>query len=158
MLEHEILNLAEKLFFISTVVLRWESRNMNGCYDVNGKKPEIMTKTQIMYSMIISSLENATATDIEKILGLSKSSVSLTVSRMVDEGYVIRRKGDDGRKSYLALTEKAEMALANARKVLTKKFEDFYIDLNSEQKEMLKTAIESAYLFISNKEDSKNEI
>lgn len=41
-------------------------------------------------------------------LGLSKSSISLTLSKMVKNGYIVKEQpgqGDDGRKAYLHLTE-----------------------------------------------------
>ena len=150
-------NLADKLFFISDAILRWNSKNMAGCYNVNGKRPDSLTKTQRLFITIISALENATVSDIEEITGISKSSISITVSRMVEEGLLVRYKGNDGRKLYLKTTEKAVTALNSIREYMSEKFQRHYNSLNEKQKEYLKLSVENGYLFISDREDSKNE-
>ncbi|MGL4791108.1 MAG: MarR family winged helix-turn-helix transcriptional regulator, partial [Anaerotignaceae bacterium] len=108
------------------------------------------------YLKTIESLERATISQLEKILYVSKSSISITVSKLVKEGYVRRYKCEDesdGRKIFLELTPEGTKALNEVNERVAERFARFYETLDEERKKDLQTAIDSFYKLFDNKED-----
>lgn len=148
--------LVEKIISIHSSVLRWGVKNTGDFFDINGKKPHMLTRAQMEYLKTIESLERATISQLEKILYVSKSSISITVSKLVKEGYVRRYKCEDesdGRKIFLELTPEGTKALNEVNERVAERFARFYETLDEERKKDLQTAIDSVYKLFDNKED-----
>jgi len=66
-----------------------------------------LTETQIHYLEKIAELDNPTLTELSKQLRLSKPTVTVTIDKLVDKGFVIRVRSDmDRRSAHLHLTDK----------------------------------------------------
>lgn len=151
----DIDDIASKIMQIHLGMIRWNVKYMSEFFDINGKKPDILTRTQMELLKIIDSIEKVTISQLGKIMCVSKSSISITVSRMEAYGYVNRYKnGDetDGRKTFLGITKKGKIALENIEKEMLQGFEKYYKSMSEEDKENLKNGIDCFYKIYVNKE------
>lgn len=68
-----------------------------------------LSRTEMHALENIQDSPGATLTQIAEMLGVTKATVSVSVSRLVKKGYLVKEKVDqDKRKSELKLTEKGE--------------------------------------------------
>ncbi len=68
-----------------------------------------LSRTEMHALENIQDSPGATLTQIAEMLGVTKATVSVSVSRLVKKGYLVKTKVDeDKRKSELQLTEKGE--------------------------------------------------
>lgn len=115
--------LAELLINLNINMVRWSRMHLERVFSVNGKGEEGKLTTQQFHIMIaIQKFELNTVSDMAEAFCLSKSSVSLTVSKMVTKGYLEKKspiQGDDGRKIYFCLTKKGQQAMEETQKILT---------------------------------------
>ena len=73
-----------------------------------------LSAASIHYIDVMSTMHHPTSVELADKLGLSKPSVTIMVSKLVENGYVQKtRSHEDGRVFYLALTEKGK-TIANA--------------------------------------------
>lgn len=154
--EEDINQIALKVLQIQACVIRWHMKYMANIFDVNGKKVDTLTRTQAEILKVVESLERVTISQLGKIMHTSKSSISITVSRMEAYGYVTRYKDDDeadGRKTFLCITEKGKTALNEISKKLLEGFAVYYKSMKEEDKESLKNGIDSFYKICVNEED-----
>lgn len=152
----DIDDIVSKVMQIHLGMIRWNVKYMSDLFDINGKKPDILTRTQMELLKIIDSIEKVTISQLGKIMCVSKSSISITVSRMETYGYVTRYKdGDetDGRKTFLEITEKGKIALENIEKKMFQGFANYYKSMNEEDKENLKNGIDCFYKIYVNREE-----
>jgi DNA-binding MarR family transcriptional regulator len=84
-------------------ILRLQEKSVSKSANDNLSRTEMHTLENIQDS------PGATLTQIAEMLGVTKATVSVSVSRLVKKGYIIKQKVDkDKRKSVLLLTEKGE--------------------------------------------------
>ena len=79
------------------------------------------------------------------LLNLSKSSLSLTLSKMEKENLLQKMpppKGDDGRKVYLCVTQKGISALEEREQKTLQFFVEYCDSLSQQQREDLQIGIE----------------
>ena len=68
--------------------------------------------SQLHYIEAISQSDSPTITEIANSLEITKASVTVGVKRLIDMGFIIKRKSDqDKRISYILLTEKGKKLL-----------------------------------------------
>lgn len=137
--------LAEKLFAFNFQLAHWNSCYYNKEFNVNGRSGLSLTARQFGLLLMTDKMGVATVTQFEEILGLSKSSLSLTISKLEREGYLQKeqhKNAEDGRKVFFSLTEKGKAELDRVNQRMIQIFEAFYNSLNSRQKRDLKIGIE----------------
>ena len=87
-----LLNQALKDMFYS--VLRLQERSVSKLANGN------LSRTEMHALEIVQDIPDATLTQIADILGITKATVSVSVNRLVEKGYLIKtRAEDDKRKS-----------------------------------------------------------
>lgn len=153
--EEEIKQIALKVMKIQMCMIRWHMAHMSDLFDVNGKKTDTLTRTQMEILKIIESVQNVTISQLGKIMHISKSSLSITVSRMEAYGYVTRYKDNgevDGRKIFLSITEKGKSALSSISKKMLEGFALYFKSMREEDKENLKNGIDCFYKVCLNEE------
>ena len=96
-----LLNQALKDMFYS--VLRLQERSVSKLANGN------LSRTEMHALEIVQDIPDATLTQIADVLGITKATVSVSVNRLVEKGYLIKtRAEDDKRKSILKLTAEGE--------------------------------------------------
>lgn len=152
----DINQIALKVLQMQVCMIRWHMKYMANIFDVNGKKTDTLTRTQAEILKVVDSIERITVSQLGKIMHTSKSSISITISRMEAYGYVTRYKDDveaDGRKTFLCITEKGKIALNEISKKMLEGFALYYKSMKEEDKESLKNGIDSFYKICVNEED-----
>ena len=97
-----LLNQALKDMFYS--VLRLQEQSVSKLANGN------LSRTEMHALEIVQDIPEATLTQIADMLGVTKATVSVSVNRLVEKGYLEKtRAEDDGRKSILKLTESGEL-------------------------------------------------
>lgn len=97
----QLLNTTLKDMFYS--VLRLQEQSVSKLANGN------LSRTEMHAMEIIQDIPEATLTQIAEILGITKATVSVSVSRLVEKGYLEKTRSEtDGRKSILRLTEDGE--------------------------------------------------
>jgi len=101
-----LLNQALKDMFYS--VLRLQERSVSKLANGN------LSRTEMHALEIVQDIPDATLTQIADILGITKATVSVSVNRLVEKGYLVKpRAEDDKRKSILKLTDAGEAMCKN---------------------------------------------
>ncbi|MPM09288.1 hypothetical protein SDC9_55604 [bioreactor metagenome] len=96
-----LLNQALKDMFYS--VLRLQEKSVSKLANGN------LSRTEMHALEIVQDLPEATLTQIADILGITKATVSVSVNRLVEKGFLVKTRAEnDGRKSILKLTEAGE--------------------------------------------------
>ena len=75
-----------------------------------------ISRTEMHAMEAVQDSPNATLTQIADMLGVTKATVSVSVTRLVNKGYLLKTKVEnDKRKSVLQLTEKGEFCCKKHR-------------------------------------------
>lgn len=97
-----LLNQALKDMFYS--VLRLQEKSVSKLANGN------LSRTEMHALEIVQDLPEATLTQIADILGITKATVSVSVNRLVEKGFLVKTRAEnDGRKSILRLTDAGEV-------------------------------------------------
>jgi len=78
-------------------------------FNINGKGNTGLTDRQFTILILVHQFKQCTLSDLQRHLNVSSSSLSIGVSKLVKEGYLIRNypsEEDDRRKIYLSMTQK----------------------------------------------------
>ena len=142
------------LSYSSVVSLISKAMENNEC---SGKKCLGLSKVQFGLLQLINSLDKPTLSMLVNATGTSKSSTSLTLTKMENDGYIKRVPSDnDKRIMYIVLTEKGKEVYDYAANNFVSKLDEFYNKLNEENKILFGNIIENSYkLFVENKEAIK---
>ena len=96
-----LLNQALKDMFYS--VLRLQEQSVSKL--ANGS----LSRTEMHALEVVQEIPEATLTQISDILGITKATVSVSVNRLVEKGFLEKHRSEaDARKSILRLTEPGE--------------------------------------------------
>ena len=142
--ESEIL--AKKMIEINFNTVQWIFANFGKYFDKNGKSEFEITFRQYSILVLINKFKMNTLSDISKITGVSKSSISLTIDKLTEEGYIEKcpaKEGNDKRRTFLKTTAKAQRAIDEADERLKNIFKKSYGNLDDNKKENLKIAIDN---------------
>lgn len=137
--------LAQKLMEFNFAVAYWKGRNYNMEFDVNRKRGKQLTIRQFTILMCVHNRPGITITQIEEDLQISKSSLSLTISRLVLESYLTKEAAgpkEDKRLVKIFLTEKGASCVKEKQEQIFNRFEAFYESLNEQQKVDFEIGIE----------------
>ena len=139
-LAHKVLNLRLKLG-------RWMASNYDCNFNKNGKSNSPLTSRQYDILVAVNEWNLHTISDLNKLIILSKSSLSITLNKMVEEGYLTREQAadeDDKRKVYFNITEKGINAYKGLDKIIIAAIEGYYNKLTDKQKKEVEACVESA--------------
>ncbi|MBS4960948.1 MAG: winged helix DNA-binding protein, partial [Clostridiales bacterium] len=90
-----------------------------------------------------------TVSGLEQLIHISKSSLSLTITKMEKSGYLTKdhtEEETDGRIVHLRLTDKGKKVLNDMNNYYHQIFSEFYYSLDSKRKKNLVTGIEKLNL------------
>lgn len=107
-------DLAKKMLDFQIQWGQWNKNVINQVFNINGKGDNNLTLQQFIILMLIHKMDITSVSQMACLLNLSKSSLSLTLSKMEKEDLLQKTpapKGDDGRKVYLCVTQKGISAL-----------------------------------------------
>ena len=119
---------------------------MRNKFNVNGKGQfEIsMRQFQILLALRLNSIDSISG--LEQLFNISKSSLSLTISKMEKSGFIHKEQfpdDKDKRTVHLKITSKGEEITKMFDEIICQSFTDFYKTLNEKQKENLKIGVNS---------------
>lgn len=143
-LKDEARILAGKFFMINLNIGKWSSLHYKKNFDIEGVSFNL-TSRQFSILIMISKLNLSTVSEMEEFISLSKSSLSLTISKLVEEGYLKKEypKGiADKRRVYFCVTEKGNIILNEAIERLIDSFHRLYISLDEPRRFEFKEGIE----------------
>lgn len=115
----------------------WMNSNYMKNFNINGKGDFELTERQFEILITLKILKKGTVSDLEDRLHITSSSLSTTISKMVNLGYIERsfpQGQEDRRKTYLHITEKGINIIDDIHKKLIKAIDFFYENLKEDQK------------------------
>lgn len=137
--------LAKKMLDFQLQWGQWNKNMVNQVFNINGKNNIDLTIQQFIILMLIHKMNINTISQMAYLLNLSKSSLSLTLSKMEKEDLLQKTpapKGEDGRKIYLSVTEKGVAALEEREQKTLQFFIEYCDGLSEQQKQDLEISIE----------------
>ncbi len=124
---------------------QWNKNMINQVFNINGKSNIDLTLQQFIILMMVHKMDIKSVSQMACLLNLSKSSLSLTLSKMEKENLLQKMpppKGDDGRKVYLCVTQKGISALEEREQKTLQFFVEYCDSLSQQQREDLQIGIE----------------
>ncbi len=103
-----------------------------------------LSKKKFFILYLISTNTANTIKSFEIAFSASSSSLSILISKMVEEGLLEKsfpEKGDDGRKVYFTITDKGIQEMSFFYSNIVKDINSFFDSLNEEQQEYYSKAI-----------------
>ncbi len=140
-------DLAYKVLELRIKLGRWMTSNYDCNFNKNGKNKLPLTSRQYDILVAVNEWNLHTISDMNKLIVLSKSSLSITLNKMVEEGYLVREqasKKEDKRKVYFNITEKGIEIYNELNKTIISAMSEFYNKLSDKQKKDIEACIESA--------------
>lgn len=131
--------LAKKMLDFQIQWGQWHKNMVNQIFNINGKSNIDLTIQQFIILMLIHKMDINSVSQIAYLLNLSKSSISLTLSKMEKEDLLQKvpaPKGDDGRKVYLYITEKGISALEEREQKTLQFFTKYCESLSNEKRKI----------------------
>lgn len=108
-----------------------------------------LTIHQIYIMKIIKKHPRTNLTSLGCHLNLAKSSISLTVNKLVEEGYVLREEDpNDRRNKHIVLSDEGEKVLNEAKNASREIFSNLLTGLKHEELEEIKNNLISLDSFI----------
>jgi len=103
----------------------WNAEHLEYMFNTNGKGNKELSQRQFALMLVITEFGIDTISGLEEKFHVSKSSLSLTVKKMEELGYVVKKRfpdDADGRVLHIALTENGTMLLDKFRDSIYKSF------------------------------------
>lgn len=158
--KEESQQLAAQIINFNFGFIQWSKNSFDNNFNINGKNNFSLTVRQFHILAVIHGWGVTTVSEMVEFTGISKSSLSLTITKLQKGGYVIKechRSKDDGRKVYLSITPKGLEAVREANKRFMQSFYVFYKSLSDEKREDLKEGINKLNNVFMVKEEEFNE-
>lgn len=108
------------------------------------KNVDSITKNQFHLLVYIDTFNYDTVSKLETFLNSSGSTVSITISKLVENGYLYKEypnKTEDGRIVYIRLTDKGKKIIKETKEKVKTLFINYFESLNQEEKKYLNKAI-----------------
>ena len=140
-------DLAYKILDLRIKLGRWMASNYECNFNKNGKSNSPLTSRQYDILVAVNEWNLHTISEMNKLIVLSKSSLSITLNKMVEEGYLTREQAsddDDKRKVYFNITEKGIKAYKDLDKVIVSAIEGYYNKLSDKQRKDVEAYVENA--------------
>lgn len=136
--ESELKNLAFKYLNFNVRFACWNAQYLENMFNTNGRGNKELSRRQFALLLVISESGIDTVSGLEEQFHISKSSLSLTIKKMEETGYVLKKQLDsdnDGRIFHIVLTEKGINVLGKFRDLICKSFIEFTSNLNSAERD-----------------------
>jgi DNA-binding MarR family transcriptional regulator len=133
----------------------WMNSNYMKNFNINGKGDFELTERQFEILITLKILENGTVSDLEERLHVTSSSLSTTISKMVNLGYIERsfpQGQEDRRKTYLHITKKGINIIEDIHKKLIQAIDYFYENLNEDQKNSFSEGVDKLVQIFDDKD------
>lgn len=137
--------LAKKMLEFQIQWGQWNKNMVNQVFNINGKNHINLTLQQFVILMLVHKMDIHSVSQMACLLNLSKSSLSLTLSKMEQEELLQKipaPKGEDGRKIYLSITQKGVAALEEREQKTLQFYIEYCNSLSERQREDLEIGIE----------------
>lgn len=131
--------IAKELIALNTNIFLWNREHIEKSFNINGKTKEgELTVQQFRILTFIKNGGMHTVSEISNWLNLSKSSMSIMISKLEKNGYLRKEQApdtDDGRKMYFYLTQKGMTAVAEAEERVLETVAGCFSSLDEEKQE-----------------------
>ncbi len=135
---------------------RYKTKRTCKRFRVNNTGTGELSQRQFLILFMISYHGVNTLTEIARLHGQTTGSLSIIISKMVDNGYITKEyppEEDDGRKVYFIITEKGSEALKIITADMLDVLCDFYLSFSPKQRLELKVGFELLSQLIDEKDD-----
>lgn len=143
--KQEAIILARQMMEFNLKMAQWNKSYFYKNFNINGKGNSPITLRQFHLLLMLHELKVDTLSQLADFFQLSKSSLSLTISKLVKEGYIRKEhpdSTDDGRKMYFYATPKGIEALEYVKNQIVETLSSYYEQLDEEKKEDLKIGLD----------------
>ena len=110
--------IAKELIALNLNIFLWNREHIEKSFNINGKTNEgELTVRQFHVLTFIKNSGMHTVSEISRWLNISKSSMSIMISKLEKNGYLRKEQAadtDDGRKMYFYLTERGMKTVVRA--------------------------------------------
>jgi DNA-binding MarR family transcriptional regulator len=106
--------IAQRIVMFMINMSCWSAGRMRSRFNINGKGGLELSERQFGVLLVIKSSGMNTITELEKAFGISKSSLSLTIKKMEQNGLVEKKQfasDNDGRVYHIVITKAGEEIL-----------------------------------------------
>lgn len=138
--------LVQEFIALSIQMITWNRAHLEKTFNVNGKSNEdALTVRQFHVMVYIHKKEVQTVSKLASIFGISKSSMSIMLTKLEKIGYLHKEHAEekeDGRKVYFRLTEKGTIALKKAEEQILQNIEVCFSDFDDAQSERFYTLLQ----------------
>lgn len=138
--------IAEELIALNTNIFLWNREHIEKSFNINGKTKE--GELTIRQFHILTFIKNGgihTVSEISNWFNISKSSMSIMISKLEKNGYLRKEQAsdtDDGRKMYFYLTEKGMTAVTEAEERVLETVAGCFSSLDEEKQEKVYTHLQ----------------
>lgn len=130
--------IAQELIALNTNIFLWNREHIEKSFNINGKTKEgELTLRQFHVLTFIKNGGMHTVSEISNWLNISKSSMSIMISKLEKNGYLRKEQADhtdDGRKMYFYLTTKGLTAVQEAEERVLEIVAACFSSLDTEKK------------------------
>ena len=158
----------KKLDILAEKGLEFKNKNLK---ELNLERSDIKI-SQRQFEMLgaLEHLEINTISELAKLMHLSKSTLSILMSKLQKKGYVYKElpgNTGDGRRVYFKVTENGKKVLDEKSKIHMEELQHYYNALSTEQKENFKKGVacfrqvaedeQNLYKIIMNKKELRSQ-
>lgn len=129
-------NLEQHLIHLLNQRTRLIAKEVNGQLKAHG-----LYSSQWSIIYCINRFGPMTLTGIWQYLNVEAPTVTRTVTRMENKGWVVRGQGEDKRERVIALTPMAKEKFSEVRQTMNRLEHDVLADLSKNEKEQLQTLL-----------------
>ena len=132
--------IAEKFLDFTTSFACWGAEHVKTKFNTNGKRGITLSERQFSILATIDKTKIDTVTELEKTFHISRSSLSLTIKKMEDAGYVEKRQyaeDNDARIYHIIITDKGREILDTFRNDVISSLVEYFGTLSEEKKQKL---------------------
>lgn len=128
--------------------IEYNQRIFKGAFNINGNSSGL-TKNQFNILTAIRNLNHDTITKLENFLNSSGSTVSITISKLVSDGYLYKEQpadNEDKRVVYIRLTDKGVKTLDDMKNTVRNLLIEYVENLTIEKRKTLNLAVDKFLL------------
>ena len=137
--------IAEKFLDFTTSFACWGAEHVKTKFNTNGKRGFALSERQFSILAKIDKTKIDTVTELEKTFHISRSSLSLTIKKMEDAGYVEKRQyeeDNDARIYHIIITKKGQEILDTIRKDIISNLIEYFSTLSDDKKQKLSEVVD----------------
>lgn len=136
--ESDLKRLAVKYLNFNIRFACWNAQHLENMFNTNGRGNRELSQRQFALMLVITESGIDTISGLEKQFHISKSSLSLTIKKMVEAGYVLKKQFEtdkDGRMFHIVLTEKGLDVLDKFKDSICQSLIDFANNASNDERD-----------------------